>query len=106
MSRPFEDYDNTVRLCPDYETDLVDLKFIYGGEASTDKAVELLKRVVEGYRDSQNDAAAAYYEGVRCLFTNYPDAAQENFEAAREKGFDESSKVTKHLENLRFRLSN
>ena len=96
-----EDYDNTVRLCPDYETDLVDLKFIYGGEASTDKAVELLKRIVEDYWDSGNKAAAAYYEGVSFLFSGNPPIARENFEAARELGFDESSKVTKHLENLK-----
>ncbi|MDE0469737.1 MAG: tetratricopeptide repeat protein, partial [Candidatus Poribacteria bacterium] len=99
-----EDYDNTVRLCPDYETDLVDLNFIYGGEAS--RAVELLERIVEDYKDSENEAAAAYYEGVSFLFSGNPGIAQENFEKARDKGFDESSKVTKHLENLRFRLSN
>ena len=96
-----EDYDNSVRLCPDYKTDLVDLKFIYGGQADIDRARELLDRVAKDYIQSGNEGAAAYYLGISNLFSNYIRRAQEYFEMASKRGFDDIAKVTKHLENLK-----
>ena len=96
-----EDYDNTVRLCPDYETDLVDRNFIYGGQADTDQAKELLDRVAKDYIQSGNEDAAVYYLGISNLFNNNIRRAQEYFEEACKRGFDDIAKVTKHLENLK-----
>ena len=100
-ARAIEDYDNTVRLCPNYKTAFVDRKFIYGGQASVDKAVKLLNSIVEDYVDSGNKAAAAYYLGVSCLFNGNRNRAREYFEEACQQGFDDRTKVAKHLENLK-----
>ena len=100
--KALEDYDNVVRLCPNYKIDFLDDNFKkFGVQGEADKAVKLLDSVSDNYYDSGNEAAAAYYSGVSILFRGNPHIARENFEEARKLGFDESSKVTKHLENLK-----
>ena len=101
--RALEDYDNAVRLCPNYETDFGDREFIYGGQGEVDQAIELLNRVVEKCYQSENRSVAAYYLGVSFLFSGNPHIARENFEKARELGFDDKAKIAKHLENLKSR---
>ena len=45
-----EDYDNAVRLCPNYETDFMDRNFAYGGKYAVDRARELLdSRLQQGF---------------------------------------------------------
>ena len=94
-------YDNVVRICPNYVKDFVNSNFAHGGEEESDEAVKLLDKIVDDYCDTGNFAAAAYYSGVSILFSGNPHIAQENFETARDLGFDESGKLTKHLENLK-----
>lgn len=97
-----EEYDNAVRLCPNYKTDFIDTNFVHGGKDMVEKACKLLDDVIEDYCQSENWAVAAYYSGVSILFTGNTHIARENFEKARELGFDDEDKIAKHLENLKF----
>ncbi|MDE0014530.1 MAG: tetratricopeptide repeat protein [Candidatus Poribacteria bacterium] len=104
--KAIEDYDNAVRLCPNYKTDLVDRKHIVAGldmVSSVEKAVELLDSVVEDYDCSENFASAAYYSGVSILFSGNKHKARQRFETARELGFKDDTKIAEHLENLKDR---
>ena len=100
-ARAVEDYDNTVRLCPNYKTYFIDRKFLFGGEYSADRATELLDWVVDEYSDSGNMAAAAYYSGVSILFSGNRPKARRRFETARNLGFKDDNKIIEHLENLK-----
>ena len=91
------DYDNAVRLCPNYETDFMDANFVFGGENAVEVAIELLNSVVS---DPPESAADYYYTGVRQLFINDGFTAQLCFEKALELGYSDGAKVKQHLENL------
>ena len=65
------------------------------------EARELLKSVSDDYYKSGNLAAAAYYEGVSFLFLPNEIRARECFEAARDEGFEDNTKIDVHLENLK-----
>ena len=95
-----KDYDNAVRLCPDYATDFVDDNFRFGGEDAVHQARELLKSVSDDCWNSGDKAAAAYYSGVSILFSANKHKARRRFETARELGFKDDSKIAEHLENL------
>ena len=99
-----EDYDNVVRLCPNYKIDFLDdnfKKFRVQGEVA--QATKLLDSVSDNYYQSGNDAAAAYYSGVSILFCGNKPKARRRFERARELGFEDDTKIAEHLENLKSR---
>ena len=96
--RAIEDYDNSVRLCPDYETDLINSNFRYGGQLLVDKAVKLLECVEKD--TSRPYAFRAYYAGVKILLQNNKHKACRRFERALELGFNPDAKIAEHLENL------
>ena len=100
--RAIEDYDNAVRLCPNYETDFIDRNFAYGGQESVDKAIELLdSRIGDIY--NPKSATDFYYLGVESLFRNDRLTAQRCFEWTEKLGYDDGAngaKLAKHLENL------
>ena len=62
-----KDYDNAVRLCPNYETDFINDKFmlVYGKD-SVERAIKLLDSIVN---DPPISAADYYYTGVQSLFS-------------------------------------
>ena len=98
-----EDYDNAVRLCPDYETDFVDCNFAHGGKEAVEAAIKFLDYHLLDYPTPPESATEFYYYGVRTLFTGHRLNARRYFERARELGFHDLDKIEKHLENLRSR---
>ena len=76
-TKAIEDYDNAVRLCPNYRTDFIDGKFllVYGKEA-IEKAIELLDSMINNPPKSADDF---YYIGVRDLFLEREPLRQEGF---------------------------
>ena len=97
-----ENYDSTVRLCPDYETDFMDRNFEYGGQDSVERAIKLLESKI-GDIDNPKSAADYYYLGVESLFSNDRLTARRCFEWAEELGYDDrtdGAKLAKHLDNL------
>lgn len=93
-----ENYDNVIRLCPNYVTDFVNSKFAHGGQEEVRRAVKLLESVVNN--PTYSESFAAYYSGVSILFSGNKHKARRRFEKARELGFKDDSKVAEHLENL------
>ena len=93
-----EDYDNTVRLCPNYKTDFMDSDLAHGGEEAIEGAIELLNSVVSNPPGSVTDF---YYAGVRALLYNERDLAREYFERAKQLGHDAHDKIEEHLRNLK-----
>ena len=98
-----KDYDASLRLCLDYADFSIDSDFILVDPDTVDTAIKLLDSVVEDYYRSENFADAAYYSGVSILFTGNTHIARENFERARDLGFEDDAKITEHLENLKNR---
>ena len=98
--RAIEDFDNTVRLCPNYETDYIDSKFAHGGEYLVERAIELLDSVINTPHENAIDF---YYAGVRGVFLNDRLFARRYFELALKLGYDDREKVKQHLENLKNR---
>ena len=96
-----ENYDNVVRICPNYVEDFVNSTFANGGQEEVDKAVTFLDSVSNNYYQSGNKATAAYYAGVSILFSGNRHKAERRFERARELGFEDDDKITEHLENLK-----
>ena len=96
-----ENYDNVVRNCPNYAKDFVDTNFAHGGKEEVHKAIKLLKSVVDN--PTHPESFAAYYSGVLILFSGNKHKARWRFEKARELGFEDDTKITEHLENLRNR---
>ena len=94
-------YDNVVRLCPNYVTDFVNSNFAHGGSEEVDQARELLKSVSDDYYKSGDLAEAAYYEGVSFLLLPNKIRARECFEAARDEGFEHNTKIDMHLKNIK-----
>ena len=95
--RAIEDFDNAVRLCPNYETDFIDSKFAQGGIEAVKAAIELLNSKVNSPGESATDF---YYAGIALLFQNNKIMARRRFEIALELGYDDREKVKQHLENL------
>ena len=98
--RAITDYDNAVRLCPNYETDFIDRKFVYGGKAAVESAIELLDRVISNPPQSSADF---YYTGIKALFQNDGLSAERAFESALLLGYDNPAKINQHLANLKYR---
>ena len=97
--RAIEDYDNAVRLCPNYETDFIEIEFVYGGKGAVEAAIELLNDIVSDPPDTATDY---YYIGVRQLFMNDGLSAERCFKIALA-GYHDREKVEQHLENLKNR---
>lgn len=97
-----EDYDNVVRLCPNYKISFLDDNFKkFGVQGEVDRATKLLDSISDNYYQVGNKAAAAYYSGVSILFLGNKHKARRRFERARELGFKDNSKIAEHLENLK-----
>ena len=94
-----ENYDNVVRICPNYVEDFVNSTFANGGKKEIDRAVKLLKSVVDN--STHSESFAAYYSGVSILFSDNRHRARRRFERARELGFKDDTKIAEHLENLK-----
>ena len=90
-------YDSAVRLCPNYETDFINSKFIHGGKKAVEAAVELLNRVISNPLES---AADFYYTGVQALLYNSRLAAKRAFQIALLRGYKDQDKINQHLKNL------
>ena len=100
FEQAIEDYDSAVRLCSNYETDFVDSKFAHGGREEVKAGVELLDSVIGSPYES---AADFYYIGVCALLMNDRLTAQSAFEIVLELGYEDLTKVERHLENLKNR---
>ena len=98
-AKAIEAYDNTVRLCPNYETDFVDRDFAYGGKAAVEKAVKSLESKIKGIKGIDNPERD-YYEGVISLFINDRISARRCFELAEKGGYNDGAKLAEHLDNL------
>ena len=98
--RAIEDFDNAVRLCPNYETDYIDSEFVHGGREAVEAAIELLNGKVNSPAESATDF---YYAGIALLFQNDKIRARRRFEIALGLGYDDREKVKQHLENLKNR---
>ena len=95
-----EDYDSAVRLCSNYETDFIDSRFAHEGQEEVEAGIELLDSVISSPPES---AADFYYTGVRALFRNDEFTAQKAFKMALNLGYEDLTKVERHLENLKNR---
>ena len=98
--RAIEDFDSAVRLCPNYETDFIDSGFAHGGQKEVEVGFELLNSVISSPPES---AADFYYTGVKLLLINNRHRAQRAFEIVLELGYEDSTKLERHLENLKNR---
>ena len=98
--RALEDYDNAVRLCPNYETDFIDRQFVFGGKEAVEKAIELLDSMVSNPPWSATDF---YYTGIKALFENDGLSAKEAFQIALLLDYHDQDKITQHLANLKHR---
>ena len=96
-----EDYDSAVRLCSNYETDFVDSKFAHGGWKEIEAGIELLKSMISSPRESATDH---YYAGVCALLMNNSLIAQRAFKMALSLGYEDLTKLERHLENLENRV--
>ena len=99
--RAVADFDNAVRLCPNYETDFIDSGFAHG-QHLVEKAIAVLESKISDINNPQS-AADYYYTGIVSLFLNDRLAVQRCFEAILELGYEERDKVEKHLANLKYR---
>ena len=97
FEQAIEDYDSAVRLCSNYETDFVYSKFAHGGQEAVEAALELLNSVISSPYES---AADFYYAGLRALFRNDGISAQRAFKRVLELGYEDLTKLERHLENL------
>ena len=92
-----ENYDNVVRLCPNYETDFIESKFVHGGQDAVEVAIKLLNSRVNTYPQNADDF---YYTGVQALFSNDGLSAELAFQIASELGYGDQNKIEQHLANL------
>ena len=99
-NRAIKDYDNAVRLCPDYEIQFIDADKIYWGKDELEKIIQRLGSVINSLGES---ADAYYYTGVKALFENDGLSAQRYFEIALKLGYDDRAKIKQHLGNLKYR---
>ena len=100
FEQAIEDYDSAVRHCSNYEADFIDSNFAHGGREAIEAAIELLNSRIGSPPES---AADFYYTGVKLLLINNKHRAQRTLEIASELGYEDSTKVKRHLENLRER---
>ena len=96
-----EDFDNAVRVCPNYETDLNDCKFVFKGKGVVEQAIHLLERILNDL--SANNADYDYYTGVLSILRNDERAAEKAFQRALELGYEHRPKIGRHFENLKNR---
>lgn len=101
FEQAIEDYDSAVRLCSNYETDFIDSNFAHGGVEGVEAGLELLSSVIGSL--SKKSAANFYYAGVRTLLWNGKLTAHRAFKMALELGYEDLTKVERHLENLKNR---
>lgn len=99
-TQAIKDYDSAVRLCSDYETDFIDSNFAHGGQEAVEAGMELLDSVIGSLPESSADF---YYAGVHALLRNNKLKAQIAFKMALELGYEDLTKVERHLENLKNR---
>ncbi len=92
-----ENYANVVRLCPNYETDFIESKFVHGGKDAVEVAIKLLNSRVNTPLQNADDF---YYTGVRALFDNDGTSAKDAFQIALLKGYVDRAKIDQHLTNL------
>ncbi len=92
-----EDYDSAVRLCSNYETNFIDSDFAHGGKEEVETGIELLNSIIGSPPESASDF---YYTGVKLLLINDIRSAKMAFEMALKLGYEDLSKVKRHLENL------
>ena len=96
-----EDYDSAVRLCSNYEADFIDSDFARGGQEAVEAAIELLNSMIGSPPES---AADSYYTSLKLLLINDIRSAKMTFEIALELGYEDLTKVKKHLENFKNRI--
>ena len=99
--KAIEDFDNAVRLCPNYETDFINSHFVHGRVKAIKTVIELLDSVISSA--SPKSAVDFYYTGVRALFSNDGLIARRAFEIALRLGYEGHTKIERHLENLKNR---
>ena len=95
-----ENYDNVVRLCPNYKTDFIESKFAHGGQNAVEIAIKLLGSRVN---TRLQNAEGFYYAGVQDLFYDNGLSAKRWFKSALRSGYGNREKIEKHLENLKDR---
>lgn len=98
--KAIENFDSTVRICSNYETDFIDSNFVHGGKEAVEAAIELLNSRVNTPPESATDF---YYTGVEALFHNNKMTAWRAFKMALELGYEDQTKIKRHLENLKHR---
>ena len=95
-----EDFDNAVRLCPDYyEANYIDKKAVLMGDA-INLTLMFLKSLIGDPRESEFDY---YHSGVREIFLNDLYSAEVCFVMARNLGNCYGEKLERHLQNLKNR---
>ena len=94
------DYDSAVRHCSNYEANFIDSNFAHGGQETIEAAIELLNSMIGSPPES---AAHFYYTGVKLLLINDIRSAKMAFEMALKLGYEDLTKVKRHLENLKNR---
>ena len=100
-SAAIEDFDNAVRICSNYETDLNDCEFVFRGKGVVEQAIQLLESIINNF--SESDADYYYYTGVQSLFRNDVRSAEKAFQRALKLGYENRPKIGQHLENLKNR---
>ena len=98
-SAAIEDFDNAVRVCPNYETDFKTCEFVFRGKGVVEQALQLLESIVKNL--SEGDVDYYYYTGVQSLFRNDRQSAEEAFQRALTLGCENRPKIGRHLENLK-----
>ena len=93
-----ENYDNVVRLCPNYETDFIESKFVHGGQDAVEVAIKLLRNKVN---NPPQNAGDFYYTGLQGLFSNDLYSAELAFQIALLLDYDDKEKIQQHLTNLK-----
>ena len=93
-----EDYDNAIRLCPNYAPDFIDRKFVHGGEGGVQYAIELLRDTIASPPESADDF---YYLGIKSILQNDTLSARDCFTLAERNGFEDTDKLRQHQENLK-----
>ena len=93
-----ENYDNVVRLCPNYETDFIESKFVHGGQDAVEVAIKLLNSRINTLLQNPGDF---YSIGVQALFRNDRYSAELAFQIALLLDYDDKEKIQQHLANLK-----
>ncbi len=91
------DYDSAVRHCSNYGTNFIDSDLAHRGQEAVEAAIELLNSMIASPPESTADF---YYTGVKLLLINDIRSAKMAFEMALKLGYEDLTKVKKHLENL------